>query len=81
MKDDIRDILREVGQLGTPVETLDDETDLFAAGLTSFATVNVMLAIEDRFEVEFPVGLLRRESFRSVAALARVVAELTEASA
>ena len=76
MNSEIRDILREVGGLGSPVEQLADDADLFAAGLTSFATVNVMLAIEDRFDLEFPDRLLRRDSFRSIAALARVVGEL-----
>lgn len=76
MKDTIREILQEVGGLGTPADALADDADLFAAGLTSFATVNVMLAIEDRFDLEFPDRLLRRDSFRSIAALAKVVAEL-----
>lgn len=76
MTDEIRNILCEVGQLATPVEQLADDADLFAAGLTSFATVNVMLAIEDRFDLEFPDKLLKRDSFRSIATLDRVVREL-----
>lgn len=76
MRNEIRTILTQVGGLGTPVDELADDSDLFAAGLTSFATVNVMLAIEDHFDLEFPDRLLRRDSFRSIAALAEVVEEL-----
>ena len=76
MTDDIREILKDVGGLAKPVETLTDDADLFAAGLTSFATVNVMLAIEERFDIEVPDKLLRRDTFRSIASLAKVVAGL-----
>jgi acyl carrier protein len=76
VEDEIRDILRDVGQLGVPVEKLEPDTDLFTSGLTSFATVNVMLAIEDRFDLEFPDRLLKRDSFRSIASLGRVITEL-----
>jgi acyl carrier protein len=72
----VREILGEVGGLGTPADRLSDDADLFAAGLTSFATVNVMLAIEERFDLEFPDRLLRRDSFRSIAALAAVIEQL-----
>jgi acyl carrier protein len=81
MENDIRDILNEVGKLSEPADKLGNEADLFAAGLTSFATVNVMLAIEEQFDVEFPDRLLRRESFRSIAALTRVVAEIKSGAA
>ena len=76
MEEQLRDILRDVAGLDKPVETLRDEDDLFTAGLSSFATVNVMLAVEERFDLEFPDRLLSRASFRSIAALAGVVREL-----
>ena len=48
-------------------------TDLFSAGLDSLAVVNIMLAIEDMFEVEFRDDLLNRASFSSIAALENAV--------
>ena len=51
------------------VATLDDHASLYAAGLTSHASVNVMLALEDAFEVEFPERYLRRSTFESIASL------------
>ena len=36
----IREILAKFGQLPTPVDTIADEADLYAAGLSSFASVH-----------------------------------------
>jgi acyl carrier protein len=74
---EIRDILRQHARLSTDVETLPDDADLYGAGLTSHATVNLMVALEDHFGIEFPERMLRRRSFESVAAIAAVIAELT----
>lgn len=80
MEEQIRAILEEVGGLVTPAATLSADDDLFAAGLTSFATVNVMLGIEDAFDLEFPERLLTRASFRSIASLAAAVREAQSAA-
>ena len=76
MEDRLRAILEQAGRLAVPVSGLAGDADLFAAGLSSLATVNVMLAIEDEFGVEFPDSLLSRRSFESIAALIGVVATL-----
>ena len=62
----IRTILDVQGRLSTPAQGLKDGDDLFQRGLSSHASVNVMLAIEDAFDVEFPDELLTRATFRSV---------------
>ncbi|CAK7260021.1 acyl carrier protein [Shinella yambaruensis] len=76
MKQKIRDILTKHGGLPTPVDQLADDADLYAAGLSSFASVQVMLGIEDAFDVEFPDNLLNRKSFQSIDAITRAVAGL-----
>ena len=73
MEEQIRDILRKFGRLSTDITSLAPEDDLYAAGLSSLATVNVMLAIEESFDVEFPDRLLNRRSFASIASLSGVV--------
>jgi acyl carrier protein len=72
----IRQILADVGNLSRPADKLGFSEDLFAAGLTSFATVAVMLAIEERFDVEFPDAALTRASFANIGALSDVVGRL-----
>ena len=65
----IRQVVAEHGRLAVDVATLVDHASLYAAGLTSHASVNVMLALEDAFEVEFPERYLRRSTFESIASL------------
>jgi acyl carrier protein len=77
MNDKIRQILKDHGRLTTPVEQLTNESDLYQAGMTSHASVNVMLALEGEFDIEFPDSLLNRRSFESIAAISSAVASLT----
>ncbi len=77
MIDTIRRLLQENGRLHTPIETLSDSADLYEAGLTPFAAIRTMLAIEEAFDVEFPVAMLRRQSFVSVDAIVACLNELS----
>lgn len=54
MEETIRTILAEYGHLPVEMDKIRDEDDLYQVGMTSHASVNVMLALEDEFEVEFP---------------------------
>lgn len=65
----VREILDEHGRLAVPVATLSDTDDLYRAGLTSHATVSVMLACEDAFDLEFTADLLTKQTFASVEAI------------
>lgn len=52
------------------------DADLHEAGLTSMATVKLMLAVEAAFDLEIPDADLTPENFRSVASIGRLVARL-----
>jgi acyl carrier protein len=73
---EIREVLRDHGRLPVDVDSLDDRADLYQAGLTSHASVNVMLALEDAFDVEFPDRMLKRSVFETVADIAAALGEL-----
>ena len=73
----IRHVLREHGRLNRRVEELGADTDLYQSGMTSHASVNVMLALESAFDVEFPDHMLKRSVFASIAAIRQALAELT----
>jgi acyl carrier protein len=77
----IRAILREHGRLAVDVGTLEDHADLYEAGLTSHASVNLMLALEEHFDVEFSDRMLRRRAFASIAVIRSGLNELIGASA
>jgi len=74
----IRQVLDEHGRLSVAAETLDDSSDLYAAGLTSFAAVQLMLALEERFDSEFPDRMLNRKSWSSIDSIAACLSELTQ---
>ncbi len=76
MDDDIRTILTEHGRLATDPKTLAEDADLYNAGLSSHASVNLMLALEDKFSVEFPERMLKRKSFESIASIRSCLEEL-----
>ncbi|KQQ45480.1 MULTISPECIES: acyl carrier protein [Rhizobium/Agrobacterium group] len=73
MNSTIREILSKFGQLPAPVDTIADDADLYAAGLSSFASVQLMLGIEDAFDIEFPDSMLNRKSFASIHAIETTV--------
>jgi acyl carrier protein len=71
----IRNVVLEHGRLGE-VSDLRDDTDLYSLGLTSHASVAVMLALEATFDFEFPDRFLTRQVFESVQNIAHAVTEL-----
>lgn len=81
MTDRIRAILRKHGRLGADPATLADDADLYLAGMTSHAGVNLMLALEDAFDIEFPDRMLQRRFFESIAAISAAITELKGAAA
>jgi acyl carrier protein len=76
MTDQIRTVLKEHGRLPVDVDTLADDADLFQAGMTSHASVNVMLGLEDAFDIEFPDSMLKRSVFESIASMRTSLEEL-----
>ena len=73
----IRQVLREHGRLNASADELAPDADLYQCGMTSHASVNVMLALEGAFDVEFPDHMLKRSVFASVAAIRQALVELT----
>ena len=72
----VREVLRAHGRLNQDAASLADEADLYQCGMTSHASVNVMLALEGAFDVEFPDHMLKRSVFSSVASIRGALSEL-----
>jgi len=72
----VRMVLETHGRLPVSALSLKDADDLYQNGLSSHASVNVMLALEDEFDVEFPDSLLRKGTFQSVGAICGALASL-----
>ena len=72
----IRTVLRDHGRLNKDVGLLETSADLYQAGMTSHASVNVMLALEAAFDVEFPDHMLKRNVFGSIQSIRSALDDL-----
>jgi acyl carrier protein len=75
----VRAVLAEHAHLGGGAASLADTSDLYEAGMTSRASVSVMLALESEFEIEFPDAMLRRDVFQSIEAIGAAIMQLVAA--
>ena len=73
--------MRDHGRLALDVDDLADDASLFQAGLTSHASVNLMLALELAFDLEFPDSMLKRSTFESISAISEAIDELQRSAA
>ena len=69
----ILDLVRKAIPNAKQPPTIDLDTDLHAAGLTSMAMVRLMLAVEAAFDITIPDVDLNPENFRSVRSLETLV--------
>ena len=76
MKDQIRQVIKEHGHLSVDPDAVADDADLYQAGMTSHASVNVMIALEDTFDVEFLDSMLKRSVFESVDSISQALTEV-----
>ena len=74
--DQIRDIVLQHSRLSCDPAKVTTDANLYELGLTSLTTVNLMLALEEHFDVEFPQHMLSRRTFESVRVLGECIQEL-----
>ena len=72
----IRKVLAVQGSFGVAAMSFGDDDDLYRKGLASHQSVNVMLALESAFDVEFPDSVLRRGTFGSILAIREALTSL-----
>lgn len=75
--DRVRSIIKQHGRISADADSLAPVADLYEAGMTSHASVNVMLALEGEFDVEFPDRMLTRSTFDSIASITNAIEDLT----
>ena len=76
MRDLIIEVLDQHARLNVTATAIGADDDLYQLGLTSHASVNVMLALEDAFDLEFPNRMLRKSTFQTVANIEAALGEL-----
>jgi acyl carrier protein len=78
MKDRIRKVIKDHAGLGLELNQIQDSTDLYRAGMTSYSSVVLMIALENEFGLEFPDGLLNRDVFENVDSIAAAIDSVME---
>ena len=73
---DIREVLGSNEAFAGKADRLSEDDSLFDMGLDSFGSVQLMLALEERFDVEFPDSLLNRKAFATIRAIREAVSTL-----
>ena len=69
----VRSVLADKGKLSEDAQSIAVDADLYRAGMTSHASVNVMLGLEDEFDIEFPEERLTKATFTSVQSITEAV--------
>lgn len=80
MQKKIRDMLAAHGGMAVDPLTVNARADLYELGLSSHASVNVMLALEDEFDIEFPDEALKKSTFASILNIEQVIGSLLEST-
>lgn len=79
MRDRVRAIVASMNLVPVPLDSLTDDDNLFDAGMTSFGSVQLMMAIEEEFDIEN--SLLTRKTFATLAGLNSAVEQLVSQKA
>jgi D-alanine--poly(phosphoribitol) ligase subunit 2 len=79
--EEIRNILARNEALAPIASQISEDDNLFDKGLDSFGSVQLMLALEEHFDVEFPDHLLSRKSFSTLRSIRETVSSLVQAEA
>lgn len=72
-------VLSQHARLQQEPASLGPDDDLYRVGMTSHASVNVMLALESEFDIEFPDHMLKRSVFNSISSIEAALLELAAA--
>lgn len=78
---EIRQILSDHARLPIDIHAISDSDDLYDAGMTSHASVNVMLALEEAFDLEIPDSMLTRSVFATINNIHVALSQLRQAAA
>jgi acyl carrier protein len=70
----IRAVIDDHARLPIDAAALADADNLYQAGMTSHASVSLMLGLEDEFDIEFPDHMLRRGIFETIGSIQEALA-------
>ena len=78
VEETVRAVVGSYGALSVAVADVGPDDNLYELGMTSAATLNVMLALEETFDIEFPEDLLERAIFGSLSTMETAISGLVD---
>jgi acyl carrier protein len=75
----VRSVVAEHAGLSEDAARLSGSADLFEQGMSSHASVAVMLALESEFEIEFPDEMLSKSHFGTIDSIGAAISEIAAA--
>ena len=69
----VKQVIVSYAELGDNATNLKVDDDLFALGMSSRASVGVMLGLESEFDIEFPDAMLRKDVFMTIGAISQAI--------
>lgn len=79
MQEKIRALIEQQKIIPMSADNIAAEADLYELGMSSFGSVQLMLALEDLFDIEFPERMLNRKTFATLASIDTSLGELIAA--
>ena len=73
----VKQVIINYAELSDQAESLKVDDDLFALGMSSRASVGVMLGLESEFDIEFPDSMLRKDVFMTIRAISAAIESIS----
>lgn len=73
----VKQVIINYAELSDQAENLKVDDDLFALGMSSRASVGVMLGLESEFDIEFPDSMLRKDVFMTIRAISAAIESIS----
>lgn len=74
--DRVKKVIINYSEISQDLSQLKEDESLFVKGMSSRASVAVMIGLESEFDIEFPDEMLRKEVFESVHSISKAIASL-----
>jgi acyl carrier protein len=74
----VKNVIIKYAEIPEDITSLDENESLFVKGMSSRASVAVMIGLESEFDIEFPDEMLRREVFESTYSISKAVESLLQ---
>ncbi len=73
----VKQVIIEFSEIKSDLSKLSQHDNLFNLGMSSRASVSLMIGLESEFDIEFPDEMLRKEVFESIETIGKAIETLS----